>query len=169
MQTNDSVGEYRTKADEQFSRLATNLDSPLSAEISQAPWRPKVAGRIALFFGPIAGALVVVISLRRMGHQERARRVRLLALGMAVVEAVILFFVPDALTRVIGLAAEIAFRLIFPTFMEKEFAEWQASHASVNPSNGWKATGWGLIGVVLFFVVVFLVFAVLGAVFPGRL
>ena len=169
MQTNDFVGEYRNKADEQFSRLAMNLDSPLPLEISKAPWRPKIAGRIAFFFGPIAGALVVIISLRRMGYQERARKVMLLALGLAVADATILFFVPDAFSRLVGLAAEIGFRLIFPAFMEKEFAEWEATHASVMPCNGWKAIGWGLVGMVLFLLIVFVVFLGLSVLFPGRL
>ena len=169
MQTNDFVGEDRNKADEQFSRLAMNLDSPLPLEISKAPWRPKIAGRIAFFFGPIAGALVVIISLRRMGYQERARKVMLLALGLAVADATILFFVPDAFSRLVGLAAEIGFRLIFPAFMEKEFAEWEATHASVKPFNGWKAIGWGLVGMVLFLLIVFVVFLGLSVLFPGRL
>ncbi|MFL6439830.1 MAG: hypothetical protein ACJ71Q_19815 [Terriglobales bacterium] len=168
MQTNDLLGEHRTKVDEQFSRLAMNLDSPLSSQISKPPWRPKVAGRIAFFFGPIAGALVVVISLRRMGHKESTRKLLLLAIAFAAVESAILFFVPDAVSRLVGFGAEIAFILFFPVLMEKEFAEWAATHAGVSPANGWKAVGWGLVGVVLFLAVLFLVFIGLSLVLPGR-
>ena len=141
-----------------------NLDSPLASQLSQPPWRPKVAGRIAFWFGPIAGALIVIISLRRMGHRERARKVLFLALGLATAEAVILFFVPDAIGRFVGLGAEIAFRVIFPPYMEKEFDEWEATHASVNPANGWRAVAWGLPGVILFLALIFLVLFVLAFV-----
>lgn len=104
-----------------------------------------------------------------MGHEERARKVISLALAMAAVEAAILFFVPDGLSRLVGIGGEIAFRLIFPVFMEKEFVEWQATHADVRPSNGWRAIAWGLPGVVLFFVMLFVVFFGLYLVLPGRL
>ena len=91
-----------------------------------------------------------------------------LALGMTIVEAVILFFVPDIVSRLVGFGAEIAFRLIFPTLMEKEFSEWQAANPSVTPSSGWGAIGWGLLGILLFVVVALLVLTVLSVLLPGR-
>jgi hypothetical protein len=81
----------------------------LPSEASKAPWRPKVAGRIAFFFGLVAGALIVAISLRRMACQRTAKKVMLLALAAAVAEAAILFFIPDALSRLVGFGSEIAF------------------------------------------------------------
>jgi len=140
---------------------------PSPTEISKAPWRPKIAGRIAFFFGPLAGAQVVAVSLRRMGHPQAAKRVILLALGMSVAEAAIIFFIPDVFSRLVGLVAEIAFLLIFPVFMEKEFAEWEASHPSAAPSSGWNAIGWGFVGSVVFVVVISLVFVLLAAMIPG--
>ena len=142
------------------------IGRPLPSETAKAPWRPKAAGRIAFFFGPFAGALVVVISLRRMGHQQSAKKVMLLALGAAATEMVILFLVPDVLSRLVGFGAEIVFLLIFPVFMEKEFSEWQATHPNTLPSNGWNAIGWGLVGTVVFFVIAIFVFAVLSALVP---
>jgi hypothetical protein len=168
MQTDNFDEEYQTKTNEELSRLAMNSGPPLPSEISKAPWRPKAAGGIAFFFGPVAGALVVAISLRRMGYQQRANKVIFLALGVAAVEAAILFFIPDVLSRLVGLGAEIAFLLIFPVFMEKEFSEWQATHSSATPSNGWNAMGWGLVGTVLVLAIFFLVFLGLSAVLPER-
>jgi hypothetical protein len=139
----------------------------LPSETPKAPWRPKVAGRIAFFFGPVAGGLVVAVSLRRMGHQQSTKKVLLLALGAAAAEAAILFFTPDALARGVGIGAEIAFLLIFPVFMEKEFSEWQVTHPSALPSNGWNAIGWGLVGTVVLFVIVFLMFFVLSLLVPA--
>ena len=45
-----------------------SLGPTLPAEMLKPPFRPNVAGRIAFFFSPIAGALVSVSSLRRMGY-----------------------------------------------------------------------------------------------------
>jgi hypothetical protein len=90
--------------------------------------------------------------------------VMFLALGMTVVEAAILFFIPGALS---GFVAEIAFLLFFPVFMGGPFREWQAAHPDANPSSGWSAIGWGLVGAVLFLVIVLLVLEGLSALLPG--
>ena len=139
------------------------LGPPLPGEMPRAPWRPRTAGRIAFFFGPFAGAHIVAISLRRMGHQQTAKKVIFLALGFAVVEATILFFIPETLTGLVGFGAEIAFLLVFPVFMENEFRQWEASHPGAVPSTGWRAIGWGILGSVVFVVVTLLVFAALAA------
>lgn len=149
------------------SEASYTLGPPLAAETLKAPWKPKVAGRIAFFFGPVAGALVASTSLRRMGYAQGARRVFQLALGIAVVEGVIFFFVPDTWTRLIGIGAEIAFLLTFPALMEKEFIEWQATHPNTKPSNGWNAIGWGFLGILGFFAVGIIVIVLLSLLFPN--
>ena len=98
MRTDNVAGEFQAKTDEELSRLRLDLGPPLPSEESKPPWRPKVAGVIAFFFGPIAGALIVASSLRRMGHQDRAKNVMFLALGFSVVEGAMLFFIPGAPT-----------------------------------------------------------------------
>jgi hypothetical protein len=144
------------------------LGPPLPAEAPKTPWRPKTAGRIAFFFGPIAGAQIVAISLRRMGHQQTAKKVIFLALGMSAAEAVLLFFIPDAASRLVGFGAEIAFLLIFPVFMENAFTEWEASHPTAKPSSGWNAVGWGLAGSIVFLAISLIVFLLLTAVITTR-
>jgi hypothetical protein len=168
MRTDNFAGEYQSKTDAELSRLAVDLGPPLPSEVSKPPWRPKVAGVIAFFFGPFAGALVVASSLRRMGYQDRAKKVMFLALGMTVVEAAILFFIPEEGWRALAFGAEIAFLLVFPVFMEGLFSAWQAAHPDANPSSGWSAIGWGLVGTVLFLVIVSLVLAGLSALLPVR-
>jgi hypothetical protein len=143
------------------------LGPPSPSETPKPPWRPKTTGRIAFFFGPIAGALLVAISLRRMGYQQGAKKVIILALTVAVAESALLFFVPEAVSRLVGFGAEIAFLLIFPVLMEKEFMDWQVAHPSARPSSGWKAIGWGIVGTVSFFLIAFVVFMVLGALLPA--
>lgn len=146
-----------------------NIGAPVLSETSTAPpWRPKAAGRIAFFFGPVGGALVVAISLRRMGYEQIAKKVMILALGVTAAEIGILLLIPEFLSRFVALGAHVVFLLIFPVLMEKEFSQWQATHPNAMPSNGWKAIGWGLVGVVLLFVIAFLVFLGLSALLPSQ-
>jgi hypothetical protein len=135
----------------------------------KAPFRPQVAGRIAFFFGPIAGALVSVVSLRRMGHPLRAKRIFLWTLLAAAILAVVLMLTPDLLGRALGLATEIAFYLILPSLQDREFAEWQAAHSGIQPSNGWKALRWGFAGLLLVLFVFFLVAFTIALVFPSAM
>jgi len=85
---------------------------------------------------------------------------------MAAAEGVIIFFIPDALSRLVSFGAEIGFLLIFPVFMEKEFSEWQATHPGAMPSNGWKAIGWGVVGTAVLVVIFFLMFIALSKLRP---
>jgi hypothetical protein len=52
-----------------------SLTPVLAAEMPKSPFEPKLAGRIDFFFGPIAGALVSVVSLRRSGHPLRSGKI----------------------------------------------------------------------------------------------
>jgi hypothetical protein len=61
------------------------------------PYGPKVAGRMAFFFGPIAGALVTVVNLRRTGHPVKAKRIFLWTLLATAVLGAILILLPDLL------------------------------------------------------------------------
>ena len=133
----------------------------------KAPFGPQVAGRIAFFLGPIAGAIVSVISLRRMGHPLRAKRTFLWTLLAAAILSVVITITPDILGRVISLGSELAFYLIFPGLQDREFTEWQTAHPELQPSNGWRALGWGLLGTLMFLVVFFAVAIPIALIFPS--
>jgi disulfide bond formation protein DsbB len=130
--------------------------------LPKPPFTPKAAGRIGFFFGPVAGAFVSAISLRRMGRPEKAKKVIIITSLAAAGLALVLAVTPDALSRIIGLGAEAAFYFIFPRIQDQEFAEWEAANTASVPSSGWKAIGWGFIGVVLFILIVVVVVLVLG-------
>ena len=136
----------------------------LAAQRPKPPWRPRAAGRIAFFFGPVAGALIASISLRRMGFLDRSKKALRISFGIAVGEGVILFFLPNGFTGIFGLVTEIIFLLTFPKLMEHEFAEWQSVHPDVIPSSGWNAIGWGILGSLLFIVVAVAVMTILAVV-----
>ena len=135
--------------------------------MSKAPFRPKVAGKIAFFFGPVAGALVTVINLRRTGYPLKAKRVLLWTLVGAAVLAAILVVIPNIFGRVVGLAAEFAFYKIYPDLQEKEFDGWQSANPDIQPLNGWKALGWGFAGLVIFLAIFFVVAFPFFLLFPS--
>lgn len=142
------------------------LGPVLDAERLTPPFEPAVAGRIAFFFGPIAGALVSVISLRRTGHPLRARQVLRWTIAVAAVMSLVLILLPDGLGRLFGFVAEITFYSVYPKLQKDEFAIWQTANPGVEPSNGWKALGWGFLGLLLFFVVGLLILIPLATFFP---
>lgn len=134
-----------------------SLTPVLAAEMGKPPFEPKVAGRMAFFFGPIAGALVSVVSLRRAGYPLRSGKILRWTILVSAVMAVVLVLLPDALGRLFALAAEITFYSVYPRLQQQEFNEWQGAHSEILPSSGWGAIGWGVLGVTLFFVVAILV------------
>ena len=100
-----------------------------------------------------------------LGHQQSAKKFLPLALGVVAAESLILaLFIPVALSPFVGLGAEIAFLFIFPSFLKKEFSEWQATHPSAIPSNGWNAIGWGVVGAGVFLFTYVLVFFLVAAI-----
>jgi hypothetical protein len=117
------------------------------------PFRPRAAGTIGFFFSIVAGALVSVISLRRMGYAQKAKKVLWVTLLGSAVAATILILIPDALGRPVGLGLEGVWFVIFPKIQNQEFTQWQAAHPDVTPSSGWKAIGWGFLGVAVFFLI----------------
>ena len=128
---------------------AYQVGPPLPAELPKSPFRPAVAGRIGFFLGPMAGAFVSAISLRRMGFPDKAQKVISIACLGATLLIGVVFFLPDAFSHIVGLAAEIGFYLVFPKIQDAEFAAWQAANTTVKPANGWKAIPWGFAGAAL--------------------
>ncbi len=112
--------------------------------------------------------MVVATSLRRMGHEQRAKKVMRLAYGVALTEAVILALVSGGVVRLVGLVGEIGFLLFFPPLMEKEFKEWRAAHPDVEASDGLNAISVGLAGTVIFGTICFVVGMALAIVFPHK-
>jgi Na+/H+-dicarboxylate symporter len=133
---------------------------PLPQEMQKPPFRPGTAGKIGFFFGVVAGALVSAISLRRMGHPQKARKVIWITLLGAIALSAILLLVPDILGRLVGLGLEIVWYFIFPKIQDEEFQQWEATHREIAPSSGWKALGWGFIGTAVF-LAIFFVMAIL--------
>ena len=136
------------------ARDSVNLGPPLPQETARPPFRPQVAGRIGFFFSIVAGALVSIITLRRMGHSEKAKKAFWITALSAALIAAILLLMPEALGSLCALGLEVAWYFVFPKIQNREFQQWQATHADITPTSGWKAVGWGFLGSVLFFAVI---------------
>lgn len=145
------------------ARDSVNLGPPLPQETPKPPFRPQVAGRIGFFFSIVAGALVSIISLRRMGHSEKAKRVLWITVLSAAFIAIIVLLMPDAPGRLFGLGLEVAWYFVFPKIQDREFQQWQATHPDIEPTSGWKALGWGFLGSFLFLAIIIVVAMILEA------
>ena len=151
------------------ARDSVTLGPPLPQETPVPPFRPEVAGKIGFFFSIVAGALVSIVSLRRMGYSEKAKKVLWITALSAALIAVLLILMPDALGRFVGLGLEVAWYFVFPKIQNREFQQWQAAHADITPTSGWVALGWGFLGIVLFltiFIVVGVILETTGIVTP---
>lgn len=145
------------------SKEPVNLGPPLPHETPKPPFRPGTIGRIAFFFSIVAGSLVCIINLRRLGHAGKAKRVLWLTIASAVGVASFLLLLPDAIGRLAGLLLEVAWYFVFPKIQAKEFEQWQALHPEILPASGWRAIGWGFLGFGMFFVIIVLVAGVFQA------
>jgi hypothetical protein len=117
------------------------------------PFRPQVAGTVGFFFSVIAGALVSVISLRRMGHSQKAKKLFWVTMLSATLMATILILEPPAQVRIFVLCLEGVCYFVFPKMQGQEFRQWEATHPDIAPSSWWKALGWGLAGLAAFFAI----------------
>jgi hypothetical protein len=139
------------------SKESVDLGPSLPHEMPKPPFRPGTIGKIAFFFSIVAGSLVCIINLRRMGHAEKAKKVLWITIASAVGVASFLLLLPDAIGRLAGLLLEVAWYFVFPKIQATEFEQWQVLHPEILPASGWRAIGWGFLGAGMFFVIFLLV------------
>ena len=117
--------------------------TPIEAVLAgnKPPWRPKVSGYVALFCGPIAGALVAAASFRSMGLPRKAQQTMsyTLLLCIAFLIPLILGIPAGApIKKLIAVAVEGAGIVCFPPSFEK--TTWRGDaltptlrHATITP------------------------------------
>jgi len=134
---------------------------------NKPPWRPKVAGYVALFLGPVAGALVAAASFRRMGQPRKARQTVFYSLLFCVAFLIpFLVGIPAdaAIKKIILLAVEGAGYSVFPSIVREDYVKWRNANPAMKPRNDWAAAGWGILGALVYlgmgFVILFIAFAI---------
>ena len=132
---------------------------------NKPPWRPKVAGYVALILGPIAGALVAAASFRSMGQPRKAHQTVFYTLLLCVA-----FLIPFILgipagapiKKIIMLAVEGAGYSLFPSIIREDYVKWKASNPGVKPRNDYASAGWGILGALIYLTIAGLIAAFRG-------
>src|SRR5260370_42527709 len=96
--------------------------------MAKPPFRPGTIGRIAFFFSIVAGSLVCIINLRRMGHADKARKVLWITIASAVGVACFLLLLADAIGRWVGLLREVAWYFVFRKIHATGVLDWESLH-----------------------------------------
>jgi len=144
------TGEYY-KGDDQRPATSDSMESVRARD--KLPWRPKAAGYVALFLGPLAGALVAAASLRRMGQERKGQQTLLYTLVLCVAFLIpFLLGIPaDApIKKIILLAVEGAGFSVFPSILRQDYVKWKTTHPGLKPRNDWATTGWGILGALMY-------------------
>jgi len=120
---------------------------------NKPPWRPKVAGYVALILGPIAGALVAAASFRSMGQPRKAHQTVFYTLLLSIAFLIpFILGIPDGapIKKIMVLAVEGAGYSIFPSIMREDYLKWKASNPGVKPRNDYASVGWGVLGALTY-------------------
>jgi hypothetical protein len=123
---------------------------------TKPPWRPKVAGYVALLLGPIAGALVAAASFRSMGQPRKAHQTVFytLLLCIAFLIPFVLGIPADApIKKIILLAVEGAGYSVFPSIIREDYVKWKAANPGAKPRNDYASIEWGVLGALLYIAI----------------
>jgi len=122
------------KGEDQRPATWDSMESVLARD--KLPWRPKAAGRAALFLRPLASALVAAAGLPRIEPEHKAQRTLLCTLALSIA-----FLIPfhlgipaDApLKRIILLAVEGAGYSVFPSILREDCGKWKTTRPGLKP------------------------------------
>ena len=141
--------------DSNFESAGERLQTSIAVETARnkPPWRPKVAGYVALILGPMAGAFVAAASFRSMGLAKKAQQTVFytLLLCIAFLVPFLLRIPADApVTKILTLAVAGAGYSVFPSIVREDYAKWKDSNPGVKPRNDYTSIGWGVLGALLY-------------------
>ena len=148
------------KGENQPPATSDSIGTALAGD--KLPWRPKASGYVALFLGPLAGALVAGASLRSMGQPRKAHRTLFYTLMLCIAFLIpFLLGIPaDApIKKIILLAVEGVGYSVFPSILREDYVKWKKTHLGVKPRNDWAATGWGILGALMYIALSVLILA----------
>ncbi len=148
------MADTKIEGGSQHVETATAIETVLAG--NRPPWRPKVAGYVALILGPIAGALVAAASFRSMGQPRKAHQTMFytLLLCIALLIPFILAIPAGApIKKIMVLAIEGAGYSVFPSIIREDYMKWRASNPSVKPRNDYASIGWGVLGALIYLTI----------------
>jgi hypothetical protein len=148
------VADTNIQGESQRIETASAIETVLAG--NKPPWRPKVAGYVALILGPIAGALVAAASFRSMGQARKAHQTVFytLLLCVALLIPFILGIPAGApIKKIMVLAIEGAGYSVFPSIIREDYIKWKVSNPSVKPRNDYASIGWGVLGALIYLTI----------------
>ena len=152
--------DMNIQGESQRIETASAIETVLAG--NRPPWRPKVAGYVALFLGPIAGALVAAASFRSMGQPRKAHQTMFYTflLCIALLVPFVLAIPAGApIKKIIVLAIEGAGYSVFPSIIREDYMKWKASNPGVKPRNDYTSIGWGVLGALIYITIASLIIA----------
>jgi len=121
---------------------------------AKPPWKPRASGVAAFLCGPLAGALIAHINLRRMGEKRKGVLILILtAIGSGALILMLLRLTDTGSTLLGKFVSYFISPFLFPMLQRKEFEKWKAAHPKSEPAGGWGATGWALLGAAGFLAI----------------
>ncbi|MGA8034956.1 MAG: hypothetical protein WA823_15490 [Candidatus Acidiferrales bacterium] len=131
------------------SVVATSVEA-----VAKPPWRPRVSGIGGFLCGPLAGAIIAFINLRRLNENRKANWTLALTILACLIFGVVIAEATDTFATVIGkVIGNVVSPFLFPLLQKKAFDEWAKNHPLAESSNGWRASGWAILGLVVYFVI----------------
>lgn len=129
--------------------------APLGEKPAKPPWNPRASGVAALLCGPLAGAIITHINLRRMGEKRKGVLILFLSTVGSTALLLMLFRLTDTGATLLGKSVGYFIcPFLFPMLQRKEFEQWKAAHPETAPSGGGGTTGWALVGLLGFLAIV---------------
>lgn len=131
-----------------------------------SPWTASACGWLAVFFGPLAGALIAFVSLRRMGHRKAAWGALFFAplvwfVVLAIVSAICEFVLHWTTPRFLALVGS---RHLFGGWIESEVATWESENPGRKTAGWWTALPLAILGMILLAVPIFILLLVAGII-----
>ncbi len=119
-----------------------------SAPSPTPPWTPLAASWATIFLGPLAGALVTAVNLRRLARPDKA--LFALVTGLASLGLLGAIWISGLGVGDRGLLSYLLLSAgnigLYLYLQQADFATWVRTHPRDVPISPWAAASWALIG-----------------------
>ncbi len=129
------------------------------------PWHPFTTIWVTLFLLPLAGALVTMVNLVRLGQVGKALFALITGLGSTLLIFGLWTAGPGGANRVLPLVLILSLGDVglYLSLQWPDYRAWRQAQAPIPGADPWIAAAWGLLGFVAF-VILWVLWAVLWAV-----
>ena len=133
---------------------APSAPAPIPFPTGIFPWKPRVVPEMTILFGPLAGAIVTALTLKRLNE---ARKGLWTLAGGVLVSLVVTYIAYHATWQgalVLGAIVQIGAALLYLHLQSDPFENWELRFATARARSEWSALGWAVLGLVLMVLLV---------------